>query len=499
MLFIPDTTHAAQWRFRFMRLLLVALFFIVCHVPVLAQQVSIELGKTTFPINQYFTVSVVLENQELKEHSPFPDIEGFKKSSRFSSTKTITAGGKSTVVYTLTQNYAAFEEGEFELEPFTMRVNGQTVQSKGAVLQVQPMAVSNGQGVPLPEEGLTDEEPGEVVSDEPQEYIDMEDNAFLSLYTNKQEVFIGEGLTVALYFYLAIEDQRLLDFYDFGNQISTILRQLKQPNAWEETFETTEITPEEVTVGGKSFLRFKLYEAVMYPINPEPLTFPALSLKMIKYKVAKNLNLLSQDRLEGYKTFFSWERVVSVKELPPHPLREQVPVGIYSLQESLSQRTVPVNKSVTYQFRIVGEGNLAAILAPEPAPVQGLEFYPPDLRQDITRRRGRVVGAKTFAYRVIGREPGTYPLHETMQWIFFNPVTAAYDTLRPSVTVHVTGERDTDALILSRDLGPFYKIIQNEDDTLVSLHSFEEIRRYTNIILLVLLLVSAFVFYKKEV
>ena len=85
-----------------------------------------------------------------------------------------------------------------------------------------------------------------------------------------------------------------------------------------------------------------------------------------------------------------------------------------------------------------------------------------------------------------------------MHWIYFDPVTARYDTLRPTQTIQVTGSRDTDALVLSRDLGPFYKIIGNEDNTIVSLHQFDEIRRYTNIILVVLLAVSGFIFIKRR-
>ncbi|MDX5421613.1 MAG: BatD family protein [Hymenobacteraceae bacterium] len=465
--------------------------------PVWAQQIDIELGKSPLPINQYFTVSIKLQDQQLKEYSPFPEIEGFKKSTKYSSTKTITAAGNTTTILTVTQNYAALEEGDYTLKPFSMKVNGQTVQSPGKAIKVLPMQANAAQSPNLPDLiALEDEQPA-VVEEEEQEFTDKEDNAFLSLYTSKKEVFVGEGVTVTLYFYLAEEDQRLLDFHDFANQMPGILRQLKQPNAWEEAFDFTEITPENVLVQGKPYLRFRLYEAVLYPINLRPFTFPQLQLKMIKYRVAKNPTLLAEDRQEGFKTFYSRERVVQVKELPPHPLRNVVPVGSYRLRESLSQKSVPVNKSFTYQFQVEGEGNLAAIMPPSPEVPPGLEFYPPDVRQDVTRRRGRVSGAKTFAYTILPREPGDYSLGKTMEWIYFDPLAATYDTLRPTLQVHITGARDSDAIVLSRDLGSFYNIIENEDNTLVSLHLFEEIKRYTNIILLVLLAITAFVFIKK--
>lgn len=484
-------------QYRFMRFsILLFVLGVLLAVPAWAQRIAIELGKSPLPINQYYTVSIRLHDQVLQEYSPFPEIEGFKKSTKFSSTKTIITGGKTTSILTITQNYAALNEGDFVLKPFSMKVNGQTVASAGATIKVQPMATAPPQSPAQP--GIVAPADLERATKEAQEFVDKADNAFLTLYTDKKEVYVGEGLNVTLYFYLANEDQRLLDFYDFTNQIEDILRQLKQPNVWEETFEFTEITPENVLIKDKPFLRFKLYEAVLYPLNAEPLRFPPLSLKMIKYKVAQNPTLLSEDRQEGYKTFFARERVVPVKELPPHPLRDMVPVGQYVLRENLTKQSVAVNNSFKYLFQLEGEGNLAAIMPPVPAATTGLEFYPPDLRQDVTRQAGHVIGSKSFSYAAMAREPGEYNLGEALQFIYFNTATATYDTLRATMKVQVTGSRDADAQILSRDLGPFYKIIENEDATLVSLHLFDEVKRYTNIILLVLLAVSGFIFLKRK-
>jgi hypothetical protein len=464
-------------------------------VRVFAQQVSIELGKSPLPINQYYTISIKLQDQQLKDYTPFPEVEGFKKSTKYSSEKTITTAGNTVVIRTYTQNYAALEEGEYSLKSFTMKVNGQSVQSAGMTIKVTPMQTGNQQSINIPD--LIMPEADAPVATEQPEFIDKDDNAFLALYTNKAKVYVGEGVTVALYFYLAEEDQRLLEFYDFANQMTGILRQVKQPNTWEEAFDFSEITPDQVTVRGKPYLRFRLYEAVLYPINHQPLKFPKLQLKMLKYKIAKNPNLLTEDRQEGYKVFYSSAKEVEVRELPVHPLRNIVPVGNYRLRESLSKKKTRVNKSINYLFEIEGEGNLAAIMPPVPTPPPGLEFYPPDVRQDVIRRSGRVMGSKSFSYAVLPREPGLYNMQNALEWIYFNPSTATYDTLRPTLEIKVTGLQDSDALVLSKDLGTFYNIIENEDNKLISLYFFDKIKRYTNIILLTLLAVSALVFLKK--
>lgn len=477
-------------------LVLLFLSCLVLLVPASAQQVSIDLGKSPLPINQYFTISIKLQDQPLKEIGPFPEIEGFKKSTKFSSTKTMIVGGNTTVVLTITQNYAALDEGNYTLKPFSIKVNGKTVQSKGATILVTAMSGAVPQDAILPD--LIDPEEQVDVAEGQPEYIEKDDNAFLTLYTTKEEVYVGESLPITLYFYLANEDQRLLDFYDFANQLNVILRQLKQPHVWEETFDFTEVTPESITVGGKPYLRFKLYEAVLYPLTPKPIQFPQLSLKMIKYKVAANPNLLEDDRLEGYKTYFARAREIKVKQLPPHPLRDVVPVGTYRLEESLPQKRVEVNSSFNYQFQVEGEGNLAAVMAPLPQTPVGLDIYPPDIQQDVTRQSGRVYGSKTFTYTVLPREPGDYELRDIFNWVYFDPITEKYDTLQPSSTVHITGARDAEVLAVSRDLGPFYNIINNEDDKLVKLDEFTEIKRYTNLILVLLLTVASFIFFKSK-
>lgn len=480
---------------RFLFLLLLLLLSVL-QAPVLAQQVSIELGKSPVPINHYYTISVRLQDQALSEISAFPEIEGFKKSTRFSSTKTMVTGGKTSTVLTITQNYAALKEGDFTLKPFAMRVNAKTIQSPGIKIMVTAMSDTPPQGANLPNLVLPEEEVD--VAEGQQEYIEKDDNAFLTLYTSKDEVYVGEGLSVVLYFYLANEDQRLLDFYDFANQITGILRQLKQSHVWEETFDFSEITPESVVVEGKPYLRFRLYEAVLYPLNAKPVHFPKLSLRMIKYKVSANPNLLEDDRQEGYKTYFARERRVKVKELPSHPMRDIVPVGRYKLRERLSANKIEVNKGIRYLFQLEGEGNLAAVMAPLPQTPPGLDIYPSDIQQDVIHRNGRVFGSKTFSYTVLPREPGTYELNKMFQWIYFDPETARYDTLQPALKVQVTGLRDVDAVVMSRDLGAFYSIINTEDDKLVRLDEFDKVKKYTNIILVLLLVVASFIFIKRR-
>lgn len=403
---------------------------------------------------------------------------------------TYTTGGVTTVVFTITQQYAPLREGEIPIKPFTLTVDGATVNAPAATLKVVA-SLPPGQ-VPL------DSLPATAGPANTPEFVEVKENAFLTLHLPKTQVYAGEGVPLSLWFYVAETDLNLLDFHEFEPQILEIIRQLKQASVLEEVLEQREILPEKVKVGEKDFTRFKLYEAVLFPITAKDLLFPPVSLRMIKYKLAKDPSLLRQNRMPEYKTYSTPSKRVAVRPLPPHPLRDQVAVGVFRLREQLSKNEIALNQNLVYQMRIEGEGNINALPLPQGIGISSeLEIYPPEVRQATSFSQGRITGYKTFRYFMVGRQAGVYPLNELFQWVYFNPVTARYDTLRPSVTVRVRGQEDQNLFIRAQDVGNFYSIIDTESNQLIDLDQFKEVQLYTNVVLAVMGLVALFIFIYK--
>ncbi|WP_400193602.1 BatD family protein [Hymenobacter sp. B81] len=458
--------------------------------PPVGQQAELVLGRTTFPINEYFTIALRLRGAPLERYSAFPDIEGFKKSGKSSTTTTRIVGGRATVELLLTQRYAAFAEGDFELKPFSLTVNGQVVRSVGATLhvgaQVAPAAPSAAAKPPLQGIGSLDQLFGKP---KPQDYIEPRDNAFLALVPDKARVWVGEPLHVGLYFYLAPADQGLLDFHRFAEQLPALLRQLRQPSAWQETFDETDIVPDSVRVGGKPFLRYRLYEAVYYPLNARPLQFPELSLQMKKYRVAKSPVEGADNRLVGYKTYRSAARTVPVQPLPPNANAPAVAVGRYRLLEGIDRTTFRTGQSIGYTITLEGEGNLTALPLPTALVLPGLELFGPEVRQEITRQNGRVGGRKVLRYRLVARQPGTYRLDSLLAVPVFDPETGRYAALRPELVLTVQGRPvrpATEAAAFIRT-DPFYaQHIPTADNTLQARDTPRQVRRYTYAVLGVL-------------
>ena len=252
-----------------------------------------------------------------------------------------------------------------------------------------------------------------------------------------------------------------------------------------------------ININGKGYSQYKIYQAAFYPLNAQPLTFPSVGLEMIKFKVAKNPSFFGQNRQEDFKTFYSKEKTIKVKELPPHPLRNSVAVGDYQLAEQFSATNPKTGQSIGYEFRINGEGNITAIEKPVVLNDANFDFYEPNMKQNIKRESGRVSGNKTFSYFMIPKEPGDFKLGDYFQWVFFNPNSKKYDTLRSQYTLRVDGESQKNQFIESTDLGSFYDRLDASENKLQQATSFDWMKVSLNIFILVMLAGSAYLVFRK--
>ena len=459
-----------------------------------AQEVSIELGPDEIGVNQIFTIKVTIKNTSLKSYSDFPEIDGFAKRSTSSSSSSSNINGRISSEQSIIQRYVPLEEGTFTVAPFSMEVNGKTVSSRGKQVKVGPAVQRPRRGRRDPFDSFFGRDRNEQRSTE---FVDVKEDAFLALSTDKDEVFVGEGFTMTFAFYVADANRAPLQFYEAGKQLSKILKDIRPENCWEENFNIENIYGERVNINGKSYTRYKIYQAAYFPLNLEPVNFPSVPFEMIKYRVAKSPSFFGRDRQEDFKTFYTREKSIKVKALPPHPLKDQVVVGNFELDEQMNKSTLETGSSFEYSFNIYGEGNIAGIGNPEIASDKKIDFYPPNFTQDINRGGGRVSGAKKFSYFGIPNEPGQYDMGDYFNWVFFNPDTEKYDTLRSEIQFEVTGESKQNDNISSTDLGSFYDDIDLASNNLASLKKDKTLAVLANILILAMLGGAGFIFFKK--
>jgi hypothetical protein len=467
---------------------------ILCSFSLRAQNVKVEVGPGEIAANEAFTITVIVENGQLKNLSGFPDIDGMIKRGTSSSTSTQFINGQVSSTQSLTQNYLAQREGTFTLPPFTIVVNGQTVNDPGKTIVVGPPRQARRQVDPFatdPWEELF----GNRKSNE--EFIDVKADAFFALTTDKSEVYMGEGFNTSLAFYVSEQNRADLEFYDMSKQLTDILKKIRPANCWEENFNVENIKREQVTINNKRYQKYLIYQATFFPLNTEAVQFPSVGLKLIKYRMAKNPSFFGPTRQEDFKTFFTNSKTIAVKELPEHPLRNEVAVGEYQLVEEISGEQLQTGESFSYNFKIQGKGNINAIGNLNLPETDKFDLYPPTIRKTVNRRNGGVTGNHSFGFYAIPNEPGVYDLGDYFNWTYFNPRTEEYEVLQSNITVQVSGESKKNETILATDLGSFYDIIDLQDNQLKSRHQYEYLKIFANIFILVMLVLTAIFIFRK--
>ncbi|MFD2035865.1 BatD family protein [Belliella marina] len=460
---------------------------------VLAQEVKIELGPSEIALNENFTIKVTISDDKIKSYDQFPEIVGFQKQGISQSSSMNIINGQMSSTNSIIQYYRPSRKGEFEVPNFTVKINGNDYASNGkniTVVDARSTQRQSSASDPFDDMfGRSREEP---------EFIEIDDEAFFATSVDKPEVFVGEGVNVSLAFYIAEANQATFSWHEPGRQLDGILKKLKPSNAWEENFNITSIQPERVSINGKNWIKYKVYEATFFPFSEGEINIPSISWEMIKYKVAKNPTFFGSNRLEDFKTFYSAAKSIKVKPLPPHPLRNEVSIGVFQLRENIKELNAETGEGITYNFGISGEGNVNSISKPKTKQIQKLNTYDPNVRQQVNRGMGKVTGIKEFSYYMTINEPGEVALADHFEWIYFNPNLAKYDTLRPKAILNITGESKVNQAISNQRLGGIYDLIEVENNKLLNQRYKYYFSIFINLLLAVSIVLLAVLIMKKR-
>jgi hypothetical protein len=458
------------------------------------QEVTVVLGPDQIGINETFTIKVTLSNEKIKSYDQFPEIPGFQKQGISQSSSMNIINGQMSSSNSIIQYYKPARKGQFTLPKFSVLINGQAVASPGKRITVTDAAASSPSGGnafdPFAEFfGRNEEVP---------EFVEIADDAFFAVNIDKSEVYAGEGFTMDISFFMSEQNQAPFQFYEAGKQLDAILKKLKPANAWEENFNITTIEPQTVERNGKKWVKFKVFESTFFPFSEGKIEIPRVPWEMIKYKVAKNPSLFGANRQEDFKTFYSSPKVITVKPLPPHPLKSEVPVGIFQLRENITTLEAKTGEGFNYNFGIAGIGNINSLAAPKRLPGANLNTFDPNVRQQINRGYGQISGIKEFDYFVTLNEAGEYPLANYFSWIYFDPEREVYDTLKPQALIRVSGESKINEALSGQRLGGIYDKIATESNQFLNQRYKYYFTNAINILLLGALIVLAIIIIRKK-
>lgn len=446
------------------------------------QDIRVEVGAKFLTLDQPFLVSIIIRNHVNRPAVTFPDFEGLEKRSASATSTTNSVGGKTIIIQTISQQYFATQEGEYALPEFTVMVDGNRIKAEGITLNFR--------------KGRENAQIAGVASGETESVVDSDEpgtgDIFLSANASRTGVFLKEGFSLRLALYVAKNTPIDMEFYQLNRQLQAIMKRLRPATCWEENVGIEEIIQRDVKLGGRQYTEYQMYQAVLFPFTVQNITFPVVGLKMLVSEPKAGEN----EKKKSLQTFYSKPSRVVVKPLPPHPQKDQVAVGEYTLKETLTKENLASGESLRYLFTITGQGNLATINAPEVPVVKAFDFYAPDMNQTVQRSYEKVSGEKTFDYYIVAKQKGRYPLGRFFQWVYFNPSRARYDTLRSSKIITVAGEDMQTAGMTNSDVGFVYENIDQLDTTEQYIDYQDIIRILTNTVVLVLLGVMVWIIRK---
>ena len=480
---------------KFIKILLLKTFALIS---VYAQEVSVSIEPERVQLGRDLQITLSIKNDQIKNYSSFPEINGFIKGGISSSSSTNFINGKMSSSQSIIQNYISQEEGTFIIPDFDIEINNKNINVKGKSILVEKPTGTN-RNNPLNNFFDPFDDPFDNFFDRNNdEFYEVEADAFLSLTTDKKDIFVGEGFNTTLAFYVSESNVADMRFYELGRQLTEILKKIKPGNCWEENFNIENINSIPVEINNKRYNQYKIFQATYYPFNDEPINFPSLDLELIKYKVSKRPSFFGRNKIEDYEKFYSKPISVNVKKLPDHPLKDNVVVGNFKLRESIDSERVETGNSFNYIFEIVGEGNISAINEPS-IDLNNIDFYPPNSEQIINRERGKVYGSKKYSYYGIPNEPGKYDFSKKINWIFFNSQLKDYDTLKSKTIINSYGDKKKENIIVNKESKSFIEFIKDQSNELKENKKHLLNSNFLSIIIITLVIItSTFIIYNRN-
>ena len=252
--------------------------------------------------------------------------------------------------------------------------------------------------------------------------------AFMRLVLPKQQVYLGEPITMELQIYFREGVQ------NFGNFQLTAM-----PTEGFTVSKNVQGQQRRVQVANTVYTVFPLYFALL-PIKTGPLTIGPIAASVVVELPSNNRRRDPFLDQFGIRSFFGGTEqkqvtlaaeAATVQSLPLPT--ENVPpsftgaVGSYTVAVSAGPTNVATGDPITVRVQISGRGALNALTLPEQPAWKDFKTYPPTANVETSDQLG-LQGTKTFEQIVT---PESTDIHElpAFSFSFFDPETKAYRTL----------------------------------------------------------------------
>lgn len=238
-----------------------------------------------------------------------------------------------------------------------------------------------------------------------------ETDIFVRYRVDKPRAYVGEQILVDL------------DIFTNGN-IS--LDENKPPvgpdGFWREILERSDRLVARVErVGGREYRVYRLWRIALFGIDAGERTIPPTQLSF-----SSNRSVFSA----GQRIRRSAPPIkLTIEPLPPMTRPGAVAgVGVYTLEATVDQTTVPAGKGALLSLVLAGAGNISGAKPPDLKSLDGFRVFPPRLTDDVQRTVNGVTGMKRAEILLVPTRGGRVEIPPITATVF-NPEKRAYEEL----------------------------------------------------------------------
>ena len=404
--------------------ILIVLAAVMLLTPLLAegQQFRATADRSEVALDGKFRLTYTLENLEAEDFRP-PNFAGFQPRGPSRSSNMSWVNGKVTQSITYTYTVSPTKEGEFEIGPATVKVDGQVMKSNPVKIKVTPAGTASAPG----------SNPGNQNNGNRNADLDQQirENLFVRAIPSKTSVYEGEQVTLTykLFYALTLDDLNIKSMPNFDGFLSHEIdlgdagskRKVEQYN-------------------GRNFNTQPIHQSALFPSRNGTFTIEPMELTGA-ILVRQNDPGSFFPRTERIKYDFTSNGVtIEVKPLPAsRPSTFNGAVGQFDFSAGYDKTETQVDDPITLKIRISGSGNLKLIDVPDLDFPQSFEVYDPKIKESISKKSYTVNGSKTFEYLIIPRGGGEFKLPD-IKFTYFDPKQEKYlSRIASGPTVQVEG------------------------------------------------------------
>lgn len=353
-----------------------------------------------------------------------PSFEGFDvlagpATSQGQSISIVNGSMTKSINYSITYVLVAQRTGELRIGAAEIGVDGATYHTQETPIEVRAAGDAAGGRAGAGRE----ERESESLEQRAGNQIGKDD-VMLRLVLSRRSVYKGEPIRAALKLYSRVnvagsEGAKMPAFNGFWSQQLDV-----------------EQGPFRETVGGKVYEAYNIAEYLLYPQQSGRLTIEPAELTVFVQVVVQSSRHYDPFFGGGHEIYNvrralrTPEVTVDVREFPAGaPASFTGAVGKYTMEASLSSKSVSANSAANINVRIAGTGNLNFMQAPALNLPSSFELYDTKTTEQIRNSGSGSMGYRSFEYPFIPRAEGDYVI-APIEFTYFNPETAKYVTLR---------------------------------------------------------------------